>query len=261
MRTNNLIRITIVILAFLTALAITISTNPLRSFITTPETNAVGFLKQNEYQESTASKISTKQLPNDKIVVYQWECNDSSWEWQLELPGNLYNYSDRKRFYKNTLTGVKHDFLKYVTDEKDDAFLNSITESITSTAEKYDMTELEKLNFIISFVQSIPYKEDQNTRGVAEFPRFPIQTLWDGHGDCEDTAILLSSLLNAMGYNDNILISSPNHVAVGLAGDFEGEYFTYKGKNYYYIETTGEDWMIGEKPDNFTEFESLYVEE
>ncbi|MEM7040396.1 MAG: pYEATS domain-containing protein, partial [Bacteroidota bacterium] len=48
---------------------------------------------------------------------------------------------------------------------------------------------------------------------------------------------------------DCVLLSPPRHMAVGLVVDgYSGQHFTYEGKRYYYIETTGRNWDIGEIP-------------
>jgi len=78
-----------------------------------------------------------------------------------------------------------------------------------------DLTESEKVNLLISFVQSLPYTFDNVSTPFDEYPRFPIETLVFGGGDCEDTSILTSALLYEMGY-DVILINPPGHMAVGI---------------------------------------------
>ena len=67
-------------------------------------------------------------------------------------------------------------------------------------------------------------------------------------GDCEDTSILTSALLDSMGY-DVVLVNLPNHVAVGIALDTYGTYWLFEETRYFYVETTGEGWTIGVVPD------------
>ena len=70
----------------------------------------------------------------------------------------------------------------------------------------------------------------------------------DNGGDCEDTAILLASILKEMGYGV-VLIEFDDHMAVGLLGDdsLSGTYFQYNNSKYFYIETTAV-MDIGEMP-------------
>lgn len=79
---------------------------------------------------------------------------------------------------------------------------------------------------------------------IQETPRFPLETLLSGGGDCEDTAILLASLLKAapiawdvqlvyMDADNPLAPYAPNHVAV----------FVHSGQRKYLIETTSKRIM------------------
>jgi transglutaminase-like putative cysteine protease len=87
---------------------------------------------------------------------------------------------------------------------------------------------------------------------IGETPRFPLETLLLGGGDCEDSAILLASILYAMPTDLNtkfmyIDIDNPvdphniNHVIVSAETD-EGTYL---------IETTGNQMQPYDKVDGF----------
>jgi hypothetical protein len=70
-------------------------------------------------------------------------------------------------------------------------------------------------------------------------------------GDCEDTAILFATLTLILGYG-TVYINPEGHLAVGVLGnDLDGSYYTYNNKTYYYCETTGDGWSIGELPDEW----------
>jgi hypothetical protein len=55
-----------------------------------------------------------------------------------------------------------------------------------------------------------------------------------------------------MGYGV-VLIHLPNHYAVGVKGgeNVYGSYYNYQNSKYYYLETTGEGWQIGELPKDY----------
>ena len=82
-----------------------------------------------------------------------------------------------------------------------------------------------------------------------EYPKFPVETLAEGWGDCEDSSILYAALMRAAGY-DVILLELPRHMAVGVAlsKPILGSFVVYKGKMYFYAETTGSGWLIGMTP-------------
>ena len=84
-----------------------------------------------------------------------------------------------------------------------------------------------------------------------EYPRFPLETLVDGGGDCEDTSFLFATLTLIMGY-ETVYISPPEHYAVGVWGSDLSDYsYTYDNKTYYYCETTGDGFKIGDIPTEY----------
>jgi hypothetical protein len=131
-------------------------------------------------------------------------------------------------------------------------YLGQLVTEIQETARQQSFSEFETLGFAASFVQSLPYVSDNVSTAYDEYPRYPIETLVDNGGDCEDTSILMASLIKAMGYGV-VLLSFPQHVAVGVAGGegVYGTYWEYAGRKYYYLETTGTGWEIGDIPKEY----------
>jgi hypothetical protein len=104
---------------------------------------------------------------------------------------------------------------------------------------------------VVDFVQSMLYEYDIDYIGLDEYPKFAIETIVDGKGDCEDTSYLLASLYKALGV-DAVLVLLPGHMATAVAcDDCSGVYFEHNGKNYFYVETTGGGWSIGTVPEQF----------
>jgi transglutaminase-like putative cysteine protease len=115
----------------------------------------------------------------------------------------------------------------------------------------------DQLCFTLAFIQqSIRYAHDRSpkTGRIIEYPKYPLETLMDERGDCEDQAILLAALLKLMGYEVALLVL-PTHVALGVAGfhNLEGAYTIdpTTGARYFYIETTVNGWLPGEVPKEF----------
>ena len=105
----------------------------------------------------------------------------------------------------------------------------------------------DHVDFVLSFVQSLPYTLDDVTTGYDEFRRYAVETLIEGGGDCEDTTILVAAILRGLG-EETALIFTPGHIALGVSGDFTGSSLTYKGIKYFYCETTGTGWTVGKLP-------------
>jgi hypothetical protein len=112
-------------------------------------------------------------------------------------------------------------------------------------------SESENIMNVIAFVQAFPYFKDDVSTVYDEYPRYPIETLVDNGGDCEDTAILTAAFLREMGY-DVVLVNPPKHMAIGVkCSSCTGSYYTYNGAKYYYLETTGSGYKIGQMPKEY----------
>ena len=100
-------------------------------------------------------------------------------------------------------------------------------------------------------MQSIPYATDANSTGYQDYPRFPVETLVDDIGDCKSHSVLFATLSVILGYGA-IYINPPDHLAVGILGsNLSGSYWSYQNQSYYYCETTGSGFTIGQLPTQF----------
>lgn len=196
--------------------------------------------------------IATTSLPTPTSVqsgnsnyyqTYSWSYKGTTWSYELHIPKETYNY------YKSKPHNRESNYAQYALSDYDRPFLEGIISKFEEASKDSKYSEYDTILNIISFVQSLPYTSDEVTTGYDEYPRYPIETLVDNGGDCEDTAILTAALLNSMGYG-TVLIKLPHHLAVGVkcSDDYPGTYYEYHGSRYYYLETTGEGFEIGEIP-------------
>ncbi|MBM3158035.1 MAG: hypothetical protein FJ004_12250 [Chloroflexi bacterium] len=234
-------------------------TSQLKSELVTANTNIETYKSQIANLESSISTLRTqvstaqseatglqKRLDNilgiNVIQHYEWL---KTFSWDLIIPLSLYvEYKERPRPLSFS------SWVNMAKDPKDDAYIDEMVKYVDEMAARYNYNEQQKINFVVTFVQSLPYTVDSVTTPANEYPRYPIETLFDRGGDCEDTSILTAALLDRMGY-DVALIELPKHMAVGVAVNAFGRYYTYGGKRYFYLETTGEGWKIGEMPNEY----------
>lgn len=178
--------------------------------------------------------------------TFRWRYDSRDWELTMQIPENLYLY------YTRMERAPVEDYSIYVSHPKDDRDVTGpLAAELARLAQQRGYTAEETVNFTASFVQNLRYRlEDE------EYPNYPVETLVDRAGDCEDTAILAAALLEAMGY-DAVLIrftspdeGEPGHMAVGVAvtGVTGGSSYRYDGRTYYYLETTSTSWELGEMP-------------
>lgn len=182
--------------------------------------------------------------PGTPSRTYSWEYEDCRWQFTLPLDDALYEtYKARTR---------NRDYDLFASDPYDDWLIKEIADSLFSLSKAYGLEESEIPGLCISFVQSLNYTSDLQSSGYDQYPRFPYETLYEGGGDCEDTSILSVAILQEMGY-DVVLLELPEHMALGIKCNPEqkGRSTEYEGSNYYYLETTGSDWQIGEIPEEY----------
>jgi len=142
---------------------------------------------------------------------------------------------------------------EYVSYELLEGAANEIAQFLYEAAENNGFTSgFERIQFVLSFVQRLPYVPDSVTSGYDDYTQFIMETLTQLAGDCEDTSILFASIMESRPFNyDAVLLEPPGHMAVGLLMNdgFDGFAYIYDERKYYYVETTTEGWGIGQIPD------------
>jgi len=149
----------------------------------------------------------------------------------------------------NRISRLPHDDISAMVQHAQNIELQGFPDQIINLATLWSLSKEEIANLVLAIIGAIPYELDIDETGKYEYYRYATETLTDGAGDCEDTTILAAALFQMLGYNI-ILINPPGHIALGVAGDFGGRGVKYKGINYFYAETTGAGWRVGEVPDN-----------
>lgn len=177
---------------------------------------------------------------------YEWAFQGGAYEWDMDIPVSLLKYYAGLSF---TYKGNEHDYQGYVNSYLDDEYIQDLADGMLEFGKREGLDEDEILSMTLAFVQSLEYTADDVTTGYDEYPRYPLETLAEDGGDCEDTSILFASLSLAMGY-DTVMVSPPGHMAVGLASEASapGGGYSYQGTKYLFAETTGEGYEFGDVP-------------
>ena len=206
-----------------------------------------GFLiTTNSFAEDALSSVQivegiTQQRPrNTRQTIgrrYVWNFKEKHYTVLMTIDLERYNsYSGKER----------HDIPKLVEEGR--TTIGNLTREFQRTFKQHrSWSRQDHVDFVLSFVQSLPYTLDDVTTGYDEFRRYAIETLIEGGGDCEDTTILVAAILRGLG-ESTALIFTPGHIALGVSGNFTGASLTYNGTKYYYCETTGTGWTVGTLP-------------
>lgn len=190
---------------------------------------------------------------NDYYVrSYKWSFKKSIYTWELSIPKTAYEY------YKAQPHNRESDYAMYAMSDYDRPYLKSLATEIKNAASRDGYSEQDAALMTIAFVQSLPYTSDSVTTGYDEYPRYPLETLVDNGGDCEDTSILTAALIKEMGYGV-VLLEFPRHMAVGIKGsdNYPGTYWEYMGSKYFYLETTGDNWNVGQVPGEYQQAKAI----
>ena len=143
---------------------------------------------------------------------------------------------------------------------------------INKTAQKHNLTPLEKMQFTLDFIQepNIQFTFNRDCKSINyydDYIRYPDETLYEKKGDCNSKSLLAAMLFHVMGYNVLYMASRKyQHAAIGievsLVNLMEGWYGSMdsiekitvieNGKRYIYCETTGDRFVIGSTMEGMT---------
>lgn len=187
-------------------------------------------------------------------LAFTWDYNGKPQQLKIQIPQLIYdNYRKKPHTEKN-------NYAPYVFSDSDRPYLQMIVDGIRDAGIKDNLTEYDTIMNIISFIQSLPYTSDNVSTGYDDYTRYPLETIVDAGGDCEDTAILTAALLDQMGYG-TVLVLFPSHLGVGVraSDSYPGAYFEYQGNRYYYLETTGKGFGIGDIPEMYRNKSAIII--
>ena len=199
--------------------------------------------------------VDTAERGIDKTFIWQYQYK--SFEYNVQLSSDT--YYDFKGKDHSIVT--YNDFARFVTPEQQ--YIVDIANDLEIKAATNGYNDVETVNFVLSFVQNIDYQFDNVSTGSDEYPRYPIEMLFEEVGDCEDSSALFASLMEAMGYDVILLLMAGDenyggHAAVGVAvAGGSGTHYEKDSTDYYYCETTATGWELGKYP--YPESRSAYL--
>ena len=179
------------------------------------------------------------------LVSHEWQHKNRQWSCNLNIPVELYQYYQGRAHQSD-------DMVQFVLSDYDRSCIRGLVASFREGGDQAGYSDHDNMRNVISFVQSLRYVTDKESKRTQEYARFPVETLVDGKGDCEDLAILAAAILHEMGYKV-LLVILPEHMALAVdCGDLaEGTYYAYQDSKYYYLEVTNPGWNIGQIPNDF----------
>ena len=156
------------------------------------------------------------------------------------------------------LSRMEHDHGAYIRMAEEDpyrrAFLRPVVNATAIEAQRHGE---DPAGMLLTLVQGLPYKDE------SDYQSWPTETLLQMHGDCSDTAVLYSALLER--YQGDRLESvgkqpiwcllkgtcRKGHLMVGVRNHgnsprYSGTHFKHEDQRWYTAETTGTGFRIGD---------------
>lgn len=134
-------------------------------------------------------------------------------------------------------------YLSFLNSPEMEQVYSDTAETLKNEASGVAENSDEYLECLAVYVQSLTYDARPENRA----PKFPVETVIDTAGDCDDKSILLAGLLAREGYNVSLFYFPGDlHMAVGVAADEPG----YRDSGYLFIETTNLS-LVGIPTENF----------
>lgn len=248
----------VALLTFVGAASATcISTSGMTIYITG---QVMGLENDGSTSVGTSLSITSYYTAGEGTYTYYWTYEGDNYSISFDLSNDLYEYY------------VDYSIERYMTtDQGEDNAVNFITvndsviiyiaECMEDLTAQSGLDEAEEAQMVLNFIQeSIPYSYDTDTHSMDDYWSFPVETLYEGSGDCEDKSFLYTSILESIGY-EAALIMYDDHVAVGVnCTGLSGWYYEVAGVRYYYSETTATGWAIGEMPSGYNEANIMVID-
>lgn len=204
--------------------------------------------------------------------TYSWDLDSSFHKLKgaLTLTFNLERIAELRssnpfRLYPNRAHKANTEEL--FADCKKNGRVHKVLEYIDKASRTQGLSELERMQFILDFVQmpNIKYEYDEKCPEIGnprDYARYPDETMFDGRGDCDCKAVLAAILFREAGYK-TAYIMTRNHAAVAVAFKSKGasdlvsmadlSLVTKDGYMYFFCETTGDGFRIGDLGDTTKE--------
>ena len=185
-------------------------------------------------------QVASAQSPDQSqnyTTEFAWDYGGSHWDWNLSIPVALYDAYVAVPDSVRIQYGLT-DFGFFTSTQ--DSYMQTLASRLNASATQSGYGSYDEVNFVLAFVQSIPYKTDNASTLYQDYPRFPIETLVDNVGDCKSHSILFATLMLILGY-DTVFINPPDHLAVGVLGNnLPGSYWPLQWQNLLLLRNHGD---------------------
>lgn len=173
--------------------------------------------------------------------------NSSVRNFRVQITASMKRYQELAS--RNHATNSNQDYARFVTEGTTPEVI-SVARQMRNISTSEAFGSVVEINNILAFAQRFKYVSDMESKGRQEYPKFPLETYIDDHGDCEDHAIVAAACLKQLGYDVRLVGIEYHHqiaghmaLAVSGAENVPAAYALTDpktGKKYYYCEATAD---------------------
>lgn len=140
-------------------------------------------------------------------------------------------------------------YLSFLNSPEMEQVYSAVAEGLKAQSPGTAGNSDEYLELLTVYVQSLAYDVRPDDSG----PKFPVETVIEQAGDCDDKSVLLAGLLAREGYDVSLFyFPGDAHMAVGVGTDGPG----YRDSGYLFIETTNLS-LVGIPTESFENGDTL----
>ena len=185
--------------------------------------------------------------------AYEWKFDGGKFSFDISFDYSEYYEQAHKAPYHRSI-GEGIGYIHSYTETKNFVIVSTTIENIESYLEDLYTkaygscsTNQNFANFILSFVQiNFEYQLDSVQYLSEEYYAYPMETIYSGKGDCEDTSFLVDAIYKKAGYKTAVVILPGHAMAAVALSSYDapslsnGEIFKrpVDGDMYYACETT-----------------------
>lgn len=177
--------------------------------------------------------------PGEKLTSFQWKYKNKPYYLEQVLLDKLYNYYknlDKNYYYSpdNPPQNLREEYYNiFLKQHSEDQLIDDLIKKLRDIANKEGFSNDEFLEFVLTFIQYIPY---DFSKKPTDPQNFPYETLYKNSGICSDKAFLAVLVLRKLGYGAAVFdYPDVKHSAAAVACPSETSSYN---SGYCFIETT-----------------------
>lgn len=186
----------------------------------------------------TNTTSSPTVLVGEKLIKFSWKYKNKNYTLEKIFSESMYNtYKNSQKYLSYPANNPPANFREayyniFLSLKSGDSVIAEILSDLKKVSDQAGYNSAEYLEFVLAFVQYIPY---DNSKTEDSPQNFPYETLYKNSGICSDKTFLAVLMLRQLGYGAAIFdYPDIKHSAVAVSCSGQSSY----NSGYCFVETT-----------------------